>query len=311
MPRPCRYVMHASRLIPLCVLLTSVALNAAPALVVEQPEGTNRIAGSVIYFGGMQFRYVDPASKTQAGDGTFTVTFTGIPNSSFSTYEIQRSRNGEGNWQALFTPGLEPDAVGTIQFHDETPQVTAFYRLFVSTDTRRVFTIRNSDSNGVTDIAVTILGTNAANFELDATATAATLAPGATTTFSVTYVADDTNVRTAELRITSNVLPPFTLTLNGGGVPPPALPPLLLSNITITAAGPAIPAGIAGSITGGPENGSVFLDASSDFGQLDSWAVIATIPLDANGNATFGTPNPITDPGSTGSLYNFYRLRVE
>ena len=293
-----------------CALLISVNLYAAPELVVEQPAGTNLTAGTVIYFGGMQERYVDPTSQIHEGDGTYTVTFSGISKSIFSVYQIQRSQDGESNWQELFAPGLEPDVSGAIQFHDLDPQVVAFYRLLIFTDTERVFTIRNNGSSALTGIEVAVVGANAGFFELDATATDTTLLPGASTTFRVTYLASDTNSRTAELRITANIPTPFTVTLSSGDAPPAVNPPLL-SNITITPAGPVAPAGIAGNITGGSANGSVFLEASSDFGQLDAWAVIAAIPLNASGNASFGTLDPITNPGSVGSLRNFYRLRIQ
>jgi len=301
--------MHVRRFIELCVLLTVANVYATPAVTVEQPAGTNLTSTATIYFGGMQARYVDPASKVQALDGTHTVTFTNIPQSTFSTYQIERSNDGNDGWSQLFAPDLAPDAAGVIQFHDESPRVVAFYRLLILTDTRRVFTIRNTGSTDLTSIQVTVVGTNSPNFELDTASMNTTLAPAASTTFSVTYVAGDTNVRAAELRITSNVPGPFILTLIGGDLPPP-VPPVSLTNIVLTPAGPGAPAGIAGNVSGGTANGSVFLEASSDLGQLDPWEVIATIPLNAGGNATFGNPNPITDPASAGSSRNFYRLRV-
>src|SRR5688572_21516093 len=148
--------MHTSNVILLCGLLTSVTLIAAPELTVEQPEGINRTVGSIIFFGGMQSTYIDPASKVQAADGTFTVTFTGVPKSTFSNYTIQRSADGEENWQALFAPGLEPDAAGGITFHDPSPRVAAFYRLFISTDTQRFFTIKTSGNSALTGVAVAV-----------------------------------------------------------------------------------------------------------------------------------------------------------
>lgn len=287
-----------------------MTLFAAPEVTVEQPAGTNLTVGNDIYFGGMQSRYDDPASKVQALDGTFTVTFNGVPKSTFSSYTIQRSASGEDNWQALFAPGLMPDAAGVVRFHDQSPQLVAFYRLFISTDTQRIFTIKNNGTSALTGIGVTLAGTHAASFELDVTATETTLPPGASTPFSVTYIASDTNARKAGLSITGNVPVPFTLTLSGGDISPPVNPPAF-SNITITPGGQGTPAGIAGTLTNGAANGSVFLEASSDLGRLDPWSVIDTIPLDAGGNGIFGNPAPITDPGSIGSPHNFYRLRVQ
>ncbi len=299
-----------SRCFPaLCAFLASVTLDAAPSLVLEQPEGTILTAGASVAFGGMQSQYLDPASQTQAGDNTFTVTFAGVPPSAFSTYQIQRSFDGQQGWLGLFAPGLEPGVDGAIVFHDLTPLVNAFYRLLIQTDTRRVFTIRNTGDTDLTDLAVTVTGNEAASFELDLSLTETMLTAGRTTTFAVTYVANDGNARSAELQVTANVGTPLTLSLAGGDSTP-VTPPKLV-NVTINPAGLETPATIAGAITNGPANGTVFLEASADFGQLDTWASIATIVLDANGGAAFGDPLAIADPGSLGSFQNFYRVRVQ
>lgn len=203
-------------------------------LHVEMPPGTNLATDTAIYFGSMMSRYVDPTSQTQAPDNTFTVTFTGILPSAYAAYQIQYADNPFGPWSQLPVSGLAPDAGGTIQFHDLTPRVVAYYRLLVLTDTHRVFTIRNTGTNDLSGITVTVTSTNAANFELDLTGTATVLSPGASTTFTVTYVAFDTNARTAALSINGNVPSPFALTLIGGDVPPPNRAPVLSNPITDT-----------------------------------------------------------------------------
>ncbi|WP_367871654.1 hypothetical protein [Luteolibacter sp. Populi] len=62
---------------------------------------------------------------------------------------------------------------------------------------------------------------------------------------------------------------------------------------------------ISGSVSGGASLGTVFLQASSDMGRTDAWQNIATIPLNAAGQATFG---PVTDPGGGSLGRNFFRL---
>jgi hypothetical protein len=291
------------------LLVATTSLHAAAGFSVEQPAGTTLTSSATVYFGGMQWQYVDPATKTQAPDGTFTVTFTGIPASPYNTYHLQTSAGGVFGWFELFAPGLAPNGAGVIEFHDPTPRVSAFYRLLILTDTQRVFTLRNTGPTDLTDLGVSVFGPDSANFTLDTSDMDTTLSPEASTTFSVIYLADDPNSRSAELRISLTAGEPFTLNLSGGDLPP-EVPRPSLAEVSHIPAGPGAPAGIAGKVSGGPTSGSVVLEASSDLNQLDPWQVIATIPLDTSGNATFGTPNPITDPGSTGSRQNFYRLRV-
>lgn len=199
----------------------TLTINGVAEFQVEMPPGTNLATGTAIYFGGMMSRYVDPASQTQAPDQTFTVTFTGIFPNPYAAYQIQYADSPFGIWTPLPASGLAPDAGGTIQFHDPTPRATAFYRLRIDTDTHRVFTIRNTGTNDLSGIGVGVTGTNAANFELDLNGTAVVLSPGASTTFAVTYVAFDTNARSAELSIIANVPSVFVLTLIGGDVAPP------------------------------------------------------------------------------------------
>jgi hypothetical protein len=203
------------------VLVATLSAPASPNLIIEQPAGTNLTANAQVYFGGMQFRFVDPTSIVQALDKTFTVTFTGIPKSTFSTYLIQQSASIVGPWSALFAPGLEPDGAGMIVFHDPSPRVNSFYRLFISTDTQRTFTLRNTGDTDANGIGVTVGGTDATNFELDVSTTDAVLPPGAITTFSITYVAGDTNPRAAELNVTANIAVPLSVNLVGGDLPAP------------------------------------------------------------------------------------------
>ena len=86
-----------------------------------------------------------------------------------------------------------------------------------------------------------------------------------------------------------------------------ATSPPVLSNLIITPAHPGGPSSISASLTGGPPNTSVFLEASSDLGQLDPWETLLTIPLDATGSATLTNA---TDPNSTALPRNFFRLRL-
>lgn len=84
-----------------------------------------------------------------------------------------------------------------------------------------------------------------------------------------------------------------------------ALP--VLSNLSIAPAGPGSFASISATITGGAPGTSIFLEASSDLGQLDAWETLQTVPLDATGSATITNAS---DPNSSALPRNFFRLRV-
>ena len=86
-------------------------------------------------------------------------------------------------------------------------------------------------------------------------------------------------------------------------------PALALGNPVIRPAGPGVLAGVSGMIVGGQPNGTAFVEASVDLGQLDAWRVIATVPLDENGEGVFGDPVPVEDAQSTGSDTWFVRVR--
>jgi hypothetical protein len=168
-------------------------------------------------------------------------------------------------------------------------------------------------TSGATNEAQTLTVTaSSSNPSLIPTPTVNYTSPNATGTISFTPIALAFGSATLSVTVSDGgasnniVTRSFTVTVNQL----PTISPLL-SNITISPAGPGTPAGIAGSISDGPANGSVVLEASTDLGQLDQWEQIAIIPLSAGGSATFGIPNPIADPGSLDAPRNFYRLRVQ
>jgi hypothetical protein len=83
------------------------------------------------------------------------------------------------------------------------------------------FTVRNAGSEALTGLALTIDGANAAEFTVTATP-AASVAAGATTTFSVRFAPEATGARTAVLHLASNDADehPFDISLSGSGIPP-------------------------------------------------------------------------------------------
>lgn len=84
----------------------------------------------------------------------------------------------------------------------------------------RTFTIQNDGRAALGLGAVTVSGSHPADFAVNTTGMASTLAPGATTTFSVTFTPGGSGARNAVLRI-ENTDPdenPFDLNLNGRGL---------------------------------------------------------------------------------------------
>jgi hypothetical protein len=80
---------------------------------------------------------------------------------------------------------------------------------------------------------------------------------------------------------------------------------LRLQNVVIGKVGPIYT--ISGGITGGTPLTTVYLQASSNLGFPDTWQTIATITLNASGQATFG---PVTDPGGGTLAKGFFRVNT-
>jgi uncharacterized delta-60 repeat protein len=81
----------------------------------------------------------------------------------------------------------------------------------------KTFTIRNDGTESMTIGGITVDGTNSAEFTVDSSATAASLESNASTTFTVIFKPVGTGVRTAMLRIASDVSfeHPFDISLRG------------------------------------------------------------------------------------------------
>ena len=83
----------------------------------------------------------------------------------------------------------------------------------------KTVTLRNTGTATLSGLAVTVDGTNAAEFVPPVSLSATTLAPGATLTFSVNFTPAATGARGAVLHIASNDTPrsPFDIALTGSG----------------------------------------------------------------------------------------------
>ncbi|MEI6605565.1 MAG: leucine-rich repeat protein [Verrucomicrobiota bacterium] len=99
--------------------------------------------------------------------------------------------------------------------------------------TSKVFTLRNTGDAALTGITITQDGSNSGDFTVGAPG-ATTIAPGASTTFSVTYAPTATGTRIAAIHIASNSPDknPYNINLTGTGTPTPPF--------TFTSSGSAI-----------------------------------------------------------------------
>lgn len=108
----------------------------------------------------------------------------------------------------------------------ETPLVngessTDFGATLISQPRTLTYTLRNTGTSDLTGLAVAVSGTHAAEF-VPGTLSAATLAPGATTTFDVTFTPSALGAREADLTISSDDLvhSTFIVALAGQGAAP-------------------------------------------------------------------------------------------
>jgi hypothetical protein len=128
---------------------------------------------------------------------------------------------------AAATAQLVPDIaveqpVGTVLV-DGTSSI-AYGSLGVGSSSAKTFTIRNTGTANLTGLAVTKNGTHSAQFIISTVGMATTLAPGASTTFAVTFTPTGTAVgnRVAAIQIANNDPDekPFDIALTGFGYVP-------------------------------------------------------------------------------------------
>ncbi len=102
------------------------------------------------------------------------------------------------------------DGSASIDFGDTVPGESAV---------ERTFTVRNFGSADLTGLSITLDGTDASDFSVTA-AGASVLAPGATTTFTVSFAPASVGAKSAALHLASNDADesPFDIALSGTGV---------------------------------------------------------------------------------------------
>ena len=93
-----------------------------------------------------------------------------------------------------------------------------------TTGTTQTLTIRNSGTAELTNLALTIDGSHSGDFLANGLS-GSTLAPGATTTFQVTFKPSAAGARNAAIHVTSNDADenPYNISLTGNGIPVPEI----------------------------------------------------------------------------------------
>jgi BspA type Leucine rich repeat region (6 copies)/Cadherin-like beta sandwich domain/Abnormal spindle-like microcephaly-assoc'd, ASPM-SPD-2-Hydin len=165
------------------------------------------------------------ATSVNAGSNTtFTVTF--VPSAAgvrSATIRIINNDLDENPFDILLSgTGIAPDIALELS-PNNTPLIDGVSTVtfdIVPINTTKVssFTIRNSGTSNLTGLAITKSGTNNAEFTVGVLG-ATTLAPGITTSFTISFRPTATGARTAAIAIASNVVGtknPFSINLNGG-----------------------------------------------------------------------------------------------
>ncbi len=127
-----------------------------------------------------------------------------------------------GAVNSLPAPGLPEIAVeqpvGT-SLVDGTASISLGSVNLGSTSSAMTFTVKNTGSANLTGVTVTKDGTNSGDFTLSTSGLAATIAPGGSSTFTVTFTPGATGSRSAAIHIASNDADenPFDIALTGTG----------------------------------------------------------------------------------------------
>jgi M6 family metalloprotease-like protein len=133
--------------------------------------------------------------------------------------------NADAAWvdQFIYTPSAAPEIVveepvGT-NLIDGSASIDCGVFNHSSSSAPITFTVKNTGAADLTGLSLSKDGFNSAEFTLGSLG-ATTLAPGASTTFTVTFSPDDDGARTAAIHIASNDSDenPFDITLTGTGV---------------------------------------------------------------------------------------------
>lgn len=242
------------------------------------------------------FTIVQPASSTVAAGSstTFTVNFTpGATGSRTAVITITNNDSNESTYTInLSGTGVAPE-INLKQSSTSIASGSGSYNFGTitlgSSSSVTTFTVENlgtANLNLTGSPKVAISGTNSADFSINQSSTAATVAASGTTTFTVTFTPGGSGSRTASISISNNDSDenPYTFTLNGTGQPVCSAPNqatnLTLSNI--------LSFSIDGSFTAASGGASGYLVVQSASSTLSSGPVNG-VTYSAGGSLGGGT----------------------
>jgi hypothetical protein len=205
--------------------------NATRTFTIRNPGLALLTVGAITISGtnASEFTVTTPPSATIAvgGTTTFVVTFAptavGVRTANISVVNNDADENPyDFNIQGTAVEQeieIQGNAV-TIVDGDTTP-TTADWTNFSNVAGTRTFTIRNTGNIALTIGAITIGGTNAADFSVT-TPPASTVASNSSTTFVVTFAPTAINTRTATISIVNNdnTEDPYNFSIEGFGIIP-------------------------------------------------------------------------------------------
>lgn len=230
---------------------------ATAAMVVEQPAGTPLTSGSAsTNFGAVPVGKTASREYTIRNSGDATVQLEGvqIQNSVYPGFVVDTTGMGTSlepgastTFRVIFTPTGVTFFVASLRVDTDGPDFTSLVEgqgtapilvverpaghplpiIPIVTDfagcnvgsaaPQATYVLRNNGDVPLPITSVAISGANPGDFILDTTATAATIAPGGTTTFSVTFQPTVEGVRNATITVTPDGLTPFVTGVSGTG----------------------------------------------------------------------------------------------
>jgi len=271
----------------------------------------------VILTGGAQAKNIFWQVGTSAVLGTFSVFNGTILASQAITMMTSSTMNGRA---LAFTAGVTfngngaalPVATGTgtgiaVQQPPGTNLVNGaatnnFGSVAVGANTSLTFTITNTGSANLTDLGVTIDGTNSAMFSVT-TNPAALLIPGGSTTFTVRFAPVGAGVKTAVLHIANNDIGnnnnPFNIAITGTGTGLGVVPGIVVQQ----PAGTNLVNGVGtinfGSVAVGASTNLIFTIANIGGANLTGLGITIDGANSAVFNVTANPAAPVIPGGST------------
>lgn len=169
-----------------------------------------------------------PCGKATAISGGWQITGQTLPSSSWirARARVQGGAHTGSSWmtEQISSYGravaeLEVEAAGTGILTDNQNTLTFGTGAWLVPGSSKVLTLRNTGTADLTNISVAVTGQQAGDFGITGPGTAI-LAPGGSTTFTITFTAQGGSVREGTLLISSNDADerPFRVALTGTGV---------------------------------------------------------------------------------------------